>query len=194
MSYADGVTTSPNSDADSVIIARSLVKLEDLKTHIGIITSQQYSRHTIETAVECCLRMFLAKGEIYYTKVFGDKKENTSAVVHLTNKNGVIRTLPVKKFFTMLSNNLRYRSGYFKFDIDQCEFVIVDSIRASNSNEFECLSHIYHYRHNKSENKFMCGYDSRQKLVLILDDSIVISPTGEYTLPTFIKDIYIKEY
>ncbi len=43
-------------------------KIEDFQTHLSIISSKESSRKTLNTAVNECLKLFIGRGNSYYTE------------------------------------------------------------------------------------------------------------------------------
>lgn len=117
-------------------------KIEDFQTHLGIISSKESSKKTLNTAVEECLKLFIGNGEPYYTTdAYGNRIENTPVTIQVTSKNKGTRTNTVKRYLTTLANNLN--KMYTKVNITSSDAVRVDNIHETGDGRYECVAYFF---------------------------------------------------
>lgn len=117
-------------------------KIEDFQTHLGIISSKESSKKTLNTAVNECLKLFIGKGEAYNTTdAYGNKIPNDPVTIQVTSKNRGVRTNTVKRYLTTLANNLN--KMYTKVNITSSDAVRVDNIHETGDGKYECVAYFF---------------------------------------------------
>ena len=118
-------------------------KVDDFQTHLGIISSGKNSQKTRKTAVNECLKLFIGKGDDYYTHdEDGRELPNKAVTMQTTSKRRKTpRTQPMKQYLTTLSNNMN--GVYDEVRITSSDAVRVDNIYETGDGKYECVAYFF---------------------------------------------------
>lgn len=118
-------------------------KIDDFQTHLGIISSRESSKKTVDTAVKECLKLFIGNGDDYPSyDAYGNTEWNDPVTIQITSKNRKYpRTNTVKKYLSNLANNLN--KMYSKVEITSYDAVRVDNIYETGDGKYECVAYFF---------------------------------------------------
>jgi hypothetical protein len=141
--YADNNSEPKLSDEEKQEFStRIKEKIEDFQTHLGIISSKESSKNTVNTAVNECLKLFIGKGDNYSMyDPFGNEIEHTPVTIQVSSKNRGVRTNTVKRYLTTLANNLS--KMYTKVNITSSDAVRVDNMHETGDGRYECVAYFF---------------------------------------------------
>jgi hypothetical protein len=141
--YADNNSEPKLSDEEKQEFStRIKQKIEDFQTHLGIISSKESSKNTVNTAVNECLKLFIGKGGNYSMyDSFGNEIEHAPVTIQVTSKSRGVRTNTVKSYLSTLANNLS--KMYTKVNITSSDAVRVDNMHETGDGRYECVAYFF---------------------------------------------------
>lgn len=151
-------------------------KIEDFQTHLGIICSKESSKKTLNTAVNECLKLFIGKGDTYYTTdAYGNRNGNDPVKIQVTSKRGSIRTNYVKAYLTTLAKNLN--KMYTKVNITASDAVRVDNIHETGDGRYECVAYFFQKFEGYRDGRLIYTDITTKKVRVYLDQ--IEGPVGK---------------
>jgi hypothetical protein len=138
--YASEPTLSDEEKQEFSI--RIKQKIEDFQTHLGIISSKESNKNTVNAAVNECLKLFIGKGGNYSMyDPYGNEIEHAPVTIQVTSKSRGVRTNTVKRYLTTLANNLN--KMYTKVNITSSDAVRVDNMHETGDGRYECVAYFF---------------------------------------------------